>query len=428
MRGLGGAWEGYVSSSDLRPALLNPHSLIKAGARLFVVPREPDAFYLLPRDRAPQNDLSDYIRAGERIGVNRLRLVQTNSTSQRWYCQSRSLVTSRWALPYSSGYDYGAVDNSVGAVLNGRFVGVEALNDVDEELLGAVLNTTFVILARLLEGTTTGVEGAFDVGPPAVRRMRVPDVRRFNNPDGGAIVEILAEMRERNEIPPAPDRYARADRLRNSLDIAVLRALGSTKGRATAITSAAYESYARWRTGVESVEQTMRGYRREMSRHGRARSAKPADIAARRIWEEIEAKLPLVPGDLLTSGDRVEEVDLSRGFRAPNQEPLFQAGVVPTSDGELRDLESFGRVRYASMLLELGFEPPLLVLRDASRAAAIADLFAKHTRDMRKEAASRSKAYVSDPSLIQGITDAVQRYWHRKSRTKGMRPPEVNPE
>lgn len=40
-----------------------------------------------------------------------------------------------------------------------------------------MLNSTFTTVSRLLEGVSTGNEGAFDVGPPSVRLMRIPDPR-----------------------------------------------------------------------------------------------------------------------------------------------------------------------------------------------------------------------------------------------------------
>lgn len=76
-------------------------------------------------------------------------------------------------------------------VLNGRFVGVEPHARTNSDLLGAALNSTFVILTRLLEGVSTGSEGAYDVGPPAARLMVIPDPRRFTAAGEVKVREVL---------------------------------------------------------------------------------------------------------------------------------------------------------------------------------------------------------------------------------------------
>ena len=173
-------WHGRVAANDLLPAILNPHQFVESGARRFVVPKVTQSLYLYPRDTSPRNELADYIWLAEHEDVHKGQLVRANGSGQRWYRQSRALVTSPWALPYNSAYDYGALDNAVGAVLNGRFIGVDTREEVDSELLGAALASSFVLVTRLLEGVPTGVEGALDVGPPAARLMMVPDVRRLS--------------------------------------------------------------------------------------------------------------------------------------------------------------------------------------------------------------------------------------------------------
>jgi hypothetical protein len=202
-----------IAAADLRPALLNPHRLqSRNGARRLVVPDRMEDGYLYPQDRSPADGLADYIDVGDRDGVSTRRLVQANATGERWDRQRRTPIDWRWVLPYNSAYDYGAHDNAVGRVLNGRFVGCRPIDDgngviVGEELLGAVLNSTFAIVTRLLEGVATGSEGAYDVGPPAARLMRIPDPRLMvDDASAAKVVAALAACRAADIIPPAPDR------------------------------------------------------------------------------------------------------------------------------------------------------------------------------------------------------------------------------
>ena len=420
VRGLNGAWEGMLRVADLRPAVLNPHQLIAPAGRALVIPRRTQASYLYPRDGPLRADLSDYVKAGERAGVNKRKLVQDNASPKRWFKQARGIVRSSWALPYNSAYDYGAIDNAVGAVLNGRFVGIDPLDGVDPDLLGAALNTTFVVVCRLLEGTTTGVEGAFDVGPPAVRRMMIPDVRRIEDERAAEIFNVLNEMRAENLIPSAPSSQAAVSELRNRLDLAVLMGLGCSRGEASAVTGRVYESYARWRASVEAVETMMRANRREMSRQGRNRAARPVDVAARRIWEEIEHLAIAYPSDLLSSEDATEAVDVGRRLKIPTQEPLFEAGVVFAVDGGRVDLGSYDRARYLGMLLAIGFEPPFEVPVDSTKARAIVDAFEKDLAALQREVRARAEAYLGEPRAVDAVVNAVQQLWFRKGRSLSM--------
>ena len=164
VRGLNG-WQGVLSRADILPAILNPHQLDASGGRSFRIGRRTGTYYLYPNTRTLREQLKDYVRFGERNEVQEGELVRSNATPGRWYAQNRQPIRSRWVLPYNSAYDYGAWENLGGAVLNGRFVGVDVREGVDPDLLGASLNSTICLMTRLLEGVATGVENAYDVGP-----------------------------------------------------------------------------------------------------------------------------------------------------------------------------------------------------------------------------------------------------------------------
>jgi len=421
-----GQWSGEIAAADLQPAILNPHELFREGGRHFVIPHETQSLYLYPRQRKPRADLGTYIQLGERAEVNLGQLVTSNSTEDAWYRQVRAVVVSPWAVPYNSAYDYGAWDNSVGAVLNGRFVGVDPVDGVDVDLLGAALNSTFAIVGRLLEGIATGVEGAFDVGPPAVRRIRLPDIRRMQGQAVDEIREVLERFRREDFMPPAPSRTLVVSPVRRKLDVALLRGLGRTAGQANAIVGATYESYARWRANVEDVEQLMRQNRRQMTRAGQSRTVRPAEQIGRRVWEEMQGEVSLYPSGFLTHGDALEDISMPRGLQIPTSEPLFDAGVLHGQGARSIDLGSFGRVRYVAMLRAIGFESPLSVLHDETKARAVADRFEGERIALLTEARRRAAAYVSATDVITAAADIAERYWLRACRTAGMQPDDTS--
>jgi len=410
-------WQGWLHKSDALPALVGPHELFQGDRRRFKVPKRTERLYLYPTSGRTRADLRDYVRLGEIGGLNLQRLVAQNAGLD-WWRQARPLVRDAWALPYNSAYDYGAWDNSDGAVLNGRFVGVTPHPNVSSDLLGAALNSTFAVAGRLLEGMATGTEGAFDVGPPAVRLIRIPDVRTFSPDAAQSVAKALATIRQQDTMPPAPDSEGKVSASRRMLDTALLLGLGHTPGEAASLLEELYLSYGRWRKDVEDVERQMQQNRRQMSRTGQTRSARPTDVAGRRVWEELSHRARLFPSQLLLPDDPTVVVRLPKGAPLPAQAPLFEPGLI-TNGTERVDLEHHARVRYAAMLAKLGFEGELAILADVTKAGAIADRFDEDERELRQEAARRAAAYVGR-DLIGTVVEVALSHWHQACRKAGM--------
>lgn len=407
-------WRGRLASKDVWPAVVGPHDLLTDAGRLFRVPRATERLYLQPGRRTAA-DLRQYIELGEVAGMQKSPLVKQNA-SDDWWRQERSVLRSPWALPYNSAYDYGAWDNATGAVLNGRFVGATPRDGVDSDLLGAVLNSTFAMVGRMLEGMATGTEGALDVGPPAVRLIRVPDVRAFSRAAAGGVREALDRIRRADLMPPAPDGIV--TRHRRELDLALLRALGLSAGEASALLEELYGSYGRWRADVEGVERDTQSNRRAMAQSGQVRSVKPAVAAGRRVWEELAGTARVLPSALLMSTDRLEVVELPAGAPLSAHEPLIDPGLV-TNGKQKVDLGYHARVRYAAMLRRIGFEGELLLLADPVKAGAVADRYEEDEARVRAEAERRAAAYVGRELITEAANVALD-CWHKACRRGGM--------
>ena len=410
-------WEGEIAARDLLPAIRNPHELFRGDDRRFTIAGSA-AVYLLPRDRVPSGDLAEYIRHGERDGLHKRDLVKSNASTRGWYRQVRAVVRSRWALPYNSAYDYGAWDNPQSAVLNGRFVGVSARPDVDEDLLGAALNSTWVMALRLLEGVATGSEGAFDVGPPAARLMGVPDVRKATGTAARDARDLVAEMRRTDCTPPGPDSRGHVQDLRRDLDLAVLCAVGVHRGEAALLQGQLYENYARWRGAVEAVEATTRMNRSNTRRQGQGRGVSPTQMAARTIWEQLAPDFRVYPTDFLRPGDEMEEVAVRGPLPSAANQPLFEAEIIRSLDGPV-NLGSWDRVRYLSTLGAIGFETPFFVPRSATTACRIADAFEVERQRFRAEASTLARA-MAPAATVEDVVAVAEGLWHRSCRAAGM--------
>ena len=417
LKGLKG-WEGDIENRDLRPAALNPHQLFSAnGERVFAMPLG-EALYVYPRDRTPTGDLGVYVGYAEREGVHERPLVRQNGSATRWYRQTRASRVPTWALPYNSAYDFGAWDNRHHLTINGRFVGVAARGEVDNDLLGAVLNTTMVMLMRLMEGTATGVEAAYDVGPPAARRVLVPDPREFRAERVEHVRDVLAELRAANVLPPAPDEHGAVDPLRRRLDGEVLRALGYSAGQAAVVTGHCYESYARWRTTIRQMQVQMEAHRRQMNRTGVSRGADPLRRTGQQLFEELQIGFPVFPASGLRPTDAFVAYDLDPTWRPGHDEPMFDAGLARVRSGATIDVGGWNQARYAGMLLDVGFRPPIDVLTDGGRAGAVVETYEATRGALSRAAGERAAVYAgADAEVVVGY---VLAHWRHACRRSGM--------
>lgn len=421
VRGLDG-WEGDIQSRDLKPAVLNPHQLFRSEAeRMLVVPTRATHLYVYPRDQAPAADLGSYIAVAEHVGTHERELVRTNAGSTRWYRQSRALVAGRWLLPYNSAYDYGAWDNRVGAVINGRFLGVDPRDGIDDELVGAVLNSTFVIMTRLLVGVATGVEAAYDVGPPAARTMAVPDVRLMGATGAQRVSDALAALRASDTMPASPDDRGVVAPTRRQLDEAVLAALGLSAGNAAVLIDHTYRAYARWRKSVRETQQQMEVNRSAMHRAGISRSIDPLRRIARQIWEELAPEVHHFPASALGEADQLETVDVDMQWRPGPQEPMIDPGHASDAGGVSIDLGSWARVQYAGMLLDLGFRPPLSVPTSEARASQIVEAFTNERRGFVLDVRRLASQYAG--AEAEAVIEQVDRRFRQACRAGGMTPP-----
>lgn len=414
--GLNG-WEGDMHRNDLLPGIQSPKELDTEYGRAAVVPTRRgryagQTYYFAPRVRA-EKVARDYIAWGELQSIHEKTLVKQNADSTGWYRQTRGRVTSRWVLPYNSGYDYGAVDNHIGALLNGRLLGVDPKSGVDPDLLGAILNSTPVTLMRLLEGVTTGNEGAFDVGPPAARVMRVPDPRKMTDPGRQEALDALNAIRDHGYLPPAPGRDGTVTPLRRDLDVAVLRALGLTRGDATLLADRIYTSYGRWRAAVEDVEDQMQVHRRALSRRGGTRAETPLQRTTRTVWDEIHPTAALLLAGL-TEADSIDIVDPVFKAADDGQVALFGGTEYPTSEGGTVDLKDQRRVDLARKVRDLGYTGPLPLPTDPALAQTIRDQMLVLEAVTKADIERRASTYVS-ADLVPEVTDQVTRKWVGKS-------------
>lgn len=417
VRGLGG-WTGSLPRADLLPGIQSPKDLDVEEGRLAAVPTRRgsytgEGYYFCPRIGRLDHVVREYVQYGEVRNVHQGTLVRSNADASGWFRQTRLLARSRWVLPYNSGYDYGAVDNQAGAILNGRLVGVHPADGIDPDVLGGILNSTFVTLMRLLEGVATGNEGAFDVGPPAARLMRIPDPGKMT-PDGlASIAASMGAIRQHGHLPHAPLADATVPQLRQQLDMSVALALGSIAGNAAVLLDRVYSSYARWRAAVEAVEDSMQAHRRALARRGGARSQNPIATAAATVWDEMAPATALLLGDIVGGSDEVLDPKFLKADD-PNQGALFAQAVVLDEHRKPFDLGDTRRLEFTRFVRNLGAAGRILIPISPERCQRLLDEAIAAEAVFIEEATRRAQAHVSN-DLVDPVVTAVRKAWIGKS-------------
>jgi hypothetical protein len=408
VRGLNGAWRGTIGNTHLKPALQNPKDLDTDNGRRFVVKsRNLPGRYFAPATVIRDEGVRSYIQAGEDARIHEQKLVISNSDGV-WYRQNRAVVTSPWALPYNSALDYFAVDNSeAGAVLNGRFIGVNPGADVDSDLLGAVLNSTFTMHARLLVGVATGNEGAYDVGPPAARVMRIPDPRKFSEEGAKKVLIALNRIREADKIPGAPDKNGSVDILRRDLDSAILIALGESPGNAAVLLDRLYGAYARWRLAVQNVEGQVRGNRRALGARGGNRTQDPLKRAVKMVHDEI-GNLHRVKLDQIAKLSGVDFVDAVPP-EDDTQDAFIALTTVKVRGGGTLDLGASSRVDFVRELRAMGWSGNIPI-PDHLVSADFVHRLRSERNALELSAMKRATAYVAG-SQLEEVAAGVVKQW-----------------
>lgn len=252
--------------------------------------------------------------------------------------------------------------------------------------------------------------------------MAVPDIRQVPADRQPDVLEALAALRHADLMPSAPDEQASVSRLRRNLDLAVLRGLGYRAGEAAALAGRCYEDYARWRRTIRVMQRQMEVYRVAMGRSGVGRSLDPLRRTAEHIWEELRPETPTLPMSMLRPRDMLQEAPIDPHWHPGPQEPMIDPGLVPAPSVGAIDLGSWDRVRYAGMLFDVAFRPPLWIPESAHRARQIVDRFESARADLTEGA--RRRAHLFTATDADAVVAQVEQLWLRTCRQGGMKPEE----
>jgi type I restriction-modification system DNA methylase subunit len=348
-------------------SLMEIHSIaidpIKLRRQILLVDR--------PKSALKGTHVLKYIEWGEEEDFH---VTPTCAAREPWY----DLIALRkpgLILPKLQQYRHIILTNPQSLYCSSALMDVMPREDVDLKSLGAVLNSTVVVMFKHMFGRMHGREGSLQLDVYATNMMLVPDPRRASK---AAQKRLLAafETLSMREIGPMVEvdgdgsewsgELANADR--QALDDATLELLGvSDAGERERLRSALYAEITQLYRDIRRGEREMQGHR---SRNAR-RASPTAQSLAREIWNSLETP-PVMPSPLafIPPDEPVEAIELAAGKAKLVKGSLFAGSGVQIGTA-FYELDNEDRARYVKALSDAGYAGEVLVPQSGELCAVI---------------------------------------------------------
>ncbi len=342
-----------------------------------------------------------YIRWGEREGFDERPSVASRNP---WYdLTGRQAGDVLWTKTHR--YRHVAAANPDGFLANCNLYEMWANEDVDPELLSAVLNSTVCAMNKQFFGRMMGGDPLLKTEVVDVKMMLVPDPRLATAPIAARLREALSSMRQRDigHLVAVDDQgdepsgdLAMADR--QELDDAVLELLGiQSADERREVRAELYREITRLHRSVRRAEKSMQKFRASAARGG---GASPKSIAEE-IWEEIDTHPEAVtPLDFVTGGP-AQAVALPSG-KAKLVNDLFDKATV-TVDGEHIPLGELPRAELLKAISDCGVHGEIAIPEDAAQCADALDAYEAHVKELNDEFLRLASDYTADEGMQERI-------------------------
>ena len=310
-----------------------------------------------------------YIRWAERKGLHTKGENERRAkTRGRWYDLSEQVQTGSIAFAKTYDQRHAVFWNPQRCVLGARFVSLVPHDDVDEEVLLALLNSSVTALFVEIYGRRSLGQGALDFAVYEARTLPVVDPRNLPPETADALRAAYRRLIERNPLPVtrevhAPDKQA--------LDALVFDVLGLASAEREEVIAALVAKTTGRRRKARSVENRGRGGLRPVS---------DDDVLEHGLSDALsEVGLRRFPADFSIGPSRTVSVpDAASANMVPRIEAMMGEGVLVWPDGFHVEFEHIEAAQFVSLLVSLGWSRPIRVpveRGDAERALLALDAY-----------------------------------------------------
>jgi len=299
-----------------------------------------------PKSKLKGTYVLRYIKWGESQGWHKGSTCAARATADRpWYdITGRRRGVLLW--PKAQQYRHLVPSNDGGLICNVRFYNVFPGRGIDGDLLGGVLNSTWVSLSKYHYGRLVGVEGNLDTEVVDVNMMLVPDPRSasrtacdevrscFRTMKSRQALEFLSPRRLRRMAYTLRGRTRELEQLsdeceldmsdRRELDDAVLQILGIRSAqRREELTEALYSELREMFEAIRQKEEKAAEFKKRAKRKTRLR---PRDIALQILKDiaENEPRWLRAFSDFIPTGCDVDSYELPEERSAAVLSDMFE--------------------------------------------------------------------------------------------------------
>jgi hypothetical protein len=310
------------SKGEIRPVeaeYLEPevHSLMEVDA--FVVPPECCSRQVLLTAKKPAHlrgtHVLEYIKWGEQLNYHKRSTCASRVSKDRTWYDLTGHARGALFWPMAQQYKHVVPSNDHNLLCNHNLFDVVP-RAVDPDVLGGILNSTWVVLSKYQYGRPVGVEGNLKTEVVDVNMMRVPDPRSAPLADRARVsrafaalkkrrpLQFLSEQRMRrmaytqdekaSELAGLSDQSELDMQDRRELDDAVLEMLGvKTKKEREQLNRELYNYLGEFFEQTRQKEEKAIANKKRAARKG---SAQPDEIAAQ-VMEQVQAEQPELIAD-----------------------------------------------------------------------------------------------------------------------------------
>ncbi|BAZ28472.1 type I restriction-modification system methyltransferase subunit-like protein [Cylindrospermum sp. NIES-4074] len=294
-----------------------------------------------PKEKLTGKRVLEYIEWGEAEGFH---LRSTCASRELWF----DVVAPRkpgLIVPKLQQYRHIVLHNSQGLRCSSALLDVIPVNSNETELLGAILNSTIVVLMKHFYARLHGREGSLQLDVYACKILPVPDPRYASDGVKSRLISAFEQMKMRQtgaliDVDGSGSELSGELALtdRQELDDATLELLGVTDAdERTQLRSALYDQITRLYREIRRGERSMQRHRNNSVR----RTRPTAKTLAGEIWDNLDAPPAWkTPADFLSHDEPCECIDLPPGKVKVVQQTLFrragvQAGATFLETGDL---------------------------------------------------------------------------------------------
>jgi hypothetical protein len=288
-----------------------------------------------------------YIDLGERRHFHtRGECARRQRSLGRWYDLSPQQQCGRIAFPKTFNTRHAVFSNAKKCILGARFASLAPKEDVDPEVLLAVLNSSLTALLIEINGRTSLGQGALDFAVYEVLGLLVPDISQMGQLDRDALRKGWEALSARDPLPVEQEVHSPE---RVAIDKAVFRFLQLTDSDREVVVHDLLAMNAARLSRARTVEGVVRTSGTALS---------DEEVVAFCVVEAMKRA-----GDFrypLDAAASIKEVLLPDDASGETKvSAFFNRGEVVWSEGGKLECPSLDAAHLAKLLLDLGVSSPL---------------------------------------------------------------------